>query len=383
MKEEDVPKKEHIFLFDNNSNNVQNYNTSTYNVSMNTGTVLHSEPSSYCGSGLLDSDGDGINDYTSGGLKLDNCPYTYNPKQEDVDNDGIGDVCDNCKTTANTGQEDLDKDGVGDVCDNCVTKFNPEQKDSDHDGYGDVCDNCPTMANANQLDSNNNGIGDICEGLDQGNETAYTQYSSNTFSRMVGDKRYELSNHLGNVLSVITDRPLFGAKIATGIHTILPDVISYSDYYPFGQLVPNRHGSSTAYRYGFQGQEKDDELKGEGNSLNYTFRMHDPRVGRFFARDPLERSFPWNSPYAFSENRVIDGIELEGAEFKKLNPPIYGPGNISLEDAKEMNINNRLETSVKLGGFSSLIGYFQNKNKLILNKYYNSTAALKVMLPGP
>jgi RHS repeat-associated protein len=78
--------------------------------------------------------------------------------------------------------------------------------------------------------------------------------------------------------------------------------------------VPNRHGSADSYRYGFQGQEKDDELKGEGNSLNYTFRMHDPRIGRFFARDPLSSKYPWNSPYAFSENRVIDAIELEGLE---------------------------------------------------------------------
>ncbi|MGV9004116.1 RHS repeat-associated core domain-containing protein [Flavobacterium sp.] len=69
------------------------------------------------------------------------------------------------------------------------------------------------------------------------------------------------------------------------------------------------------YRYGFQGQEKDDEIKGEGNSLNYTFRMHDPRVGRFFATDPLEENYSWNSPYAFSSNRVIDAIELEGLEF--------------------------------------------------------------------
>ena len=84
--------------------------------------------------------------------------------------------------------------------------------------------------------------------------------------------------------------------------------------YPFGMLVPNRHGSSNAYRYGFQGQEKDDELKGEGNSLSYTFRMHDPRVGRFFAVDPLFKTYPWNSSYAFSENRVIDGVELEGLE---------------------------------------------------------------------
>jgi RHS repeat-associated protein len=79
-------------------------------------------------------------------------------------------------------------------------------------------------------------------------------------------------------------------------------------------LVPNRHKSGAAYRYGFQGQEKDDELKGEGNSMNYTFRMHDPRVGRFFAVDPLEPNYPWNSPYAFSENRVMDMVELEGLE---------------------------------------------------------------------
>src|SRR5690606_17456216 len=63
------------------------------------------------------------------------------------------------------------------------------------------------------------------------------------------------------------------------------------------------------YRYGFQGQEKDDEIKGSGNSVNYTYRMHDPRLGRFFAVDPLTPQYPHNSPYAFSENRVIDGIE--------------------------------------------------------------------------
>lgn len=78
-------------------------------------------------------------------------------------------------------------------------------------------------------------------------------------------------------------------------------------------LVPNRH-SEDNYRYGFQGQEKDDEIKGEGNSLNYTFRMHDPRVGRFFAVDPLAPKYPFYSPYQFSGNRVIDMVELEGLE---------------------------------------------------------------------
>jgi hypothetical protein len=42
--------------------------------------------------------------------------------------------------------------------------------------------------------------------------------------------------------------------------------------------------------------------------------MHDPRVGRFFARDPLEPKYPWYSPYQFSGNKPIQFIELEGAE---------------------------------------------------------------------
>jgi hypothetical protein len=45
--------------------------------------------------------------------------------------------------------------------------------------------------------------------------------------------------------------------------------------------------------------------------------MHDPRIGRFFAIDPLAHIYSYNSPYAFSENRVIDGVELEGLEFSK------------------------------------------------------------------
>jgi RHS repeat-associated protein len=81
-------------------------------------------------------------------------------------------------------------------------------------------------------------------------------------------------------------------------------------------LLNNRHGSvdSDAYRYGFQGQERDDEVKGEGNSYNYTYRMHDPRLARFFAVDPLVHKYPELTPYQFSGNRVIDAIELEGLE---------------------------------------------------------------------
>ena len=42
--------------------------------------------------------------------------------------------------------------------------------------------------------------------------------------------------------------------------------------------------------------------------------MYDARIGRFLSIDPLAGKYPWNSPYAFSENRVIDAVELEGLE---------------------------------------------------------------------
>jgi RHS repeat-associated protein len=90
---------------------------------------------------------------------------------------------------------------------------------------------------------------------------------------------------------------------------------STSDYSGFGVQLDGRTSENEGYRYGFQGQERDDEVKGDGNSVNYKYRMHDPRIGRFFGIDPLTAKYPWNSPYAFSENRVIDGIDLEGAEF--------------------------------------------------------------------
>ena len=83
---------------------------------------------------------------------------------------------------------------------------------------------------------------------------------------------------------------------------------AYKSVQSFWQNLPG------GYRYGFQGQEDDDVIKGEGNSVNYKFRMHDPRIGRFFAVDPLAWKYPYNSPYAFSENRVIDRVELEGLE---------------------------------------------------------------------
>jgi RHS repeat-associated protein len=134
--------------------------------------------------------------------------------------------------------------------------------------------------------------------------------------RILGLKQYEISNHLGNVLSVISDVKL--AVTFTDQNNLVSIVgykavvISATDYSPFGVGLYERSWSSPEYSYGFQGQEQDHEFL-EG-AFNYKYRVEDSRLGRFFSVDPLHHKYAWNSQYAFSENQVIHGIELEGCE---------------------------------------------------------------------
>jgi RHS repeat-associated protein len=91
-------------------------------------------------------------------------------------------------------------------------------------------------------------------------------------------------------------------------------------YYPFGMMQEGRQFvGGMGYRYGFEGIERTNEISGEDNHYQFKYREYDPRIGRFWSVDPLTASYPWNSTYAFAENRVIDGIDLEGLEYVSAN----------------------------------------------------------------
>jgi len=47
------------------------------------------------------------------------------------------------RTMAVVLNDDLDSDGVPDICDNCVEEQNSDQEDTDSDEAGDECDPCP------------------------------------------------------------------------------------------------------------------------------------------------------------------------------------------------------------------------------------------------
>src|SRR5690606_3531311 len=83
-----------------------------------------------------------------------------------------------------------------------------------------------------------------------------------------------------------------------------------------GMGMPGRKLSASGlYRFGFNGKENDNEVKGEGNQQDYGMRVYDPRLGRFLSVDPLTIGFPMLTPYQFASNSPIAGIDIDGLEF--------------------------------------------------------------------
>ncbi|MBS1606947.1 MAG: DUF3238 domain-containing protein [Bacteroidetes bacterium] len=117
-------------------------------------------------------------------------------------------------------------------------------------------------------------------------------------------------------------------------------MVNEKDYYPFGSLETDReYGKANAggYRYGFNGKEKDDEVKGDGDQVDYGMRVYDPRVGRFLSVDPLAKNYPWNSAYAFAENEPGSNIDLDGLEKYKVTIRTFLPYTYVWEpQAKDM-----------------------------------------------
>jgi RHS repeat-associated protein len=80
----------------------------------------------------------------------------------------------------------------------------------------------------------------------------------------------------------------------------------------------------------FQGQQFDDDLG--INLVQFKWRNHDPQIGRFIEIDPLADKYVYNSTYAFSENKVIGDVELEGLE--SVNIALMNSNFAQARDAK-------------------------------------------------
>ncbi len=72
--------------------------------------------------------------------------------------------------------------------------------------------------------------------------------------------------------------------------------------------------SSSNYRYGFNGKESDNEIKGQGVEIDYGRRIYDTRIAKFLSLDPLQSKYPELTPFQFANNSPITNIDLDGLE---------------------------------------------------------------------
>ena len=115
------------------------------------------------------------------------------------------------------------------------------------------------------------------------------------------------------------------------------DFGAVNNYYPFGMLMPDMSWQSSGYRYGYNGMEMDNDIKGTGNHLSTHFRGLDPRVGRWGSTDPKENLYPSLSSYnSFGNNPIVykdsegdvlqvggDDLQLSLSDLKLLAPEQY------------------------------------------------------------
>ncbi|MCB9018859.1 MAG: hypothetical protein H6546_00850 [Chitinophagales bacterium] len=136
------------------------------------------------------------------------------------------------------------------------------------------------------------------------------------YYRQLGLRRYELSNHLGNVLVVITDRRLLiegTGGLAGKIVSAEPDVLQANDYYPFGMMMSGRAWEAgSSHRYGFNGKEKDNEIAGNENIYDLGLRSYDTRLARMWKVDPRTNEYPWQTPFAYHRNGPISMLDFLG-----------------------------------------------------------------------
>lgn len=202
------------------------------------------------------------------------------------------------------------------------------------------------------------------------------------YPRYVGGKVYELKDHLGNVKVTLSDeKQIVDANSSNTIDAnddMVPTVLSYQDYYPFGQGLPGRKfTASEEYRYSYNGKEDDPENFGR---QDYGMRINDKRIGKFLSVDPLSRSYPWNSPYSFALNTPIIGEDLDGAELN-VKTSAWKGNNIVSKPNGDVVLYATSEKLLHAHGISlpKMSGALSKYDGGTMHYYYASSSADKPM----
>lgn len=138
-------------------------------------------------------------------------------------------------------------------------------------------------------------------------EDGFLLNSSGTYSYY-----YNLTDHLGNVRSVLKKTGTATAPIAT--------VMQKQDYYPFGKM--KSIATSIDNKYLYNGKEMQADLSGGTHTLgssyvlegqlDYGARFYDAEIGRWNVVDPLAEKFGNFSPYNYGVNNPVLMVDPTG-----------------------------------------------------------------------
>jgi RHS repeat-associated protein len=107
------------------------------------------------------------------------------------------------------------------------------------------------------------------------------------------------------------------------------------------------------YMFGFNGQEKDNEIKGAGNSLDFGARVYDSRLGRWLSLDPLMSKYPSLSPYVYCNNNPILYLDPDGKRFFIATGMSENDTKLALSDVQGLignaNYNNLIVHNTQTG----------------------------------
>ena len=131
-----------------------------------------------------------------------------------------------------------------------------------------------------------------------------------------GQKRYELTNHLGNVLVTVNDRRKGTDTNNDGFFDVYDGVeITATDFYSFGLEMTGRTFQASSYRYGFNGKENDRSSWSSTQLVqDYGNRLYNPVTGKFLSVDPIHDEYPELTPYQFASNSPMLNVDLDGLE---------------------------------------------------------------------
>jgi RHS repeat-associated protein len=126
-------------------------------------------------------------------------------------------------------------------------------------------------------------------------------------------------------------------------------------------LKPGLNSNANTYRYGYNGKEMDNDVKGTGNSYDFGARIYDPRLGRWWSMDMYADITPAWTPYRFGYDNPIYWIDKDG----NIEAPLKG--TVVYHENSLVKVDNDFLVREKVNGKTQYVSRDQFTVKAMSN----------------